>query len=202
MLRTLRGLDPSGGVSFETELGDQVTDGTAEVPEVTYQPIEDDTGTLTVEVPVEWADIDTAPLTLDDATEGGFGSILGDTDEAPRIQASPSIADYSSGYSTPGLVFLALPPQSSIDDTLAVFAPVEGECTDAGIEDYDDGVYTGLRQTFTDCGGTSTMYITVAAVPSDGSFTAVVAITAVSDADRVALDQVLGTFNVLSAASS
>ena len=99
-------------------------------------------------------------------------------------------------------VFLALPPQSSLDDTLAVFAPVEGECTDAGIEDYDDGVYAGRFQTFTDCGGTSTVYITVAAVPSDGSFTAVVAVAAVSDADLVALDQVLATFNVLPAASS
>jgi hypothetical protein len=201
-LRTLRGLDPEGGVSFATELGDQVTDATAEVSEPTYEVIHDDTSTLNVEVPVEWGDIDTAPLTRDAATEGGFEWILGDNDEAPRIQASPSIADYSTDYSTPGLVFLALPFQSSLDDTLEVFAPLEGECTDAGIVDYDDGVYTGRYQTFTDCGGTSTVYITVAAVPSDDSFTAVVAIAAVSDADLVALDQILATFNVLPAASS
>jgi serine protease Do len=136
-------------------------------------------------------------LTREAATEAGIEWILGDNDEAPRIQASPSIADYSSDYSTPGLVFLALPPQSSLDETLAAFAPVEGECTDAGIEDYDDGVYTGRFQTFTDCGGTSTVYITVAAVPSDESFTAVVAIAAVTDADLEALDQVLATFNAL-----
>jgi hypothetical protein len=202
MVRTLRGLDPSGGVLFATELGDQVTDATADVPEITYETIHDDTGTLTIDAPSEWVDTNTAPLTLADATEAGFEFILGDSEEAPRIQASPSIADFSTGYSTPGLVFLALPPQSSLDDTLAVFAPEDGECTDTGIQDFDDGVYTGRFQTFTECGGTSTVYITAAAVPSDGSFTAVVAVAAVSDADLVALDQVLASFDVTSAASS
>jgi CHAT domain len=201
-VRTLRGLNPSGGVSFATELGDQVTDATADVPEVTYQTIVDDTGTLTVDAPSEWADINKTPLTIDEATEAGYEFVLGDNDEAPRIQASPSIADYTTSYSTPGLVFLALPPQSSLEETLAAFAPVEGECTDAGIKAYDDGAYSGSYQTFKNCGGTSTVYVIVAAVPSDGSFTAVVAIAAVSDADLVALDQVLATFDVTSAASS
>ncbi|HEX2782943.1 MAG TPA: hypothetical protein VHN36_05115, partial [Ilumatobacteraceae bacterium] len=198
MVRTLRGLDPAGGVSFANELGDEVTDATAEAPAITYTTITDDTKALTVDVPTEWADTDTAPFTLDDATKAGYPWILGDRTEAPWIKASSSIADFDNSYLTPGLIFMALPPQSSLDVTLAVFAPPAGVCTDAGIQDYDDSVYTGRFQKFTDCGGTSAVYITVAAVPSDNSFTAVVAMTVVSDADLGVLDQVLATFNVTS----
>ena len=198
MLRTLRGLDPSGGVSFANELGDEVTDATAEAPVIDYQTITDDTGVLTVDVPTDWAETDTAPFTLDDATKAGYPWILGDRTEAPWIKASPSIADFDNGYSTPGLIFMSLPPQTSLDVTLAVFAPPAGTCTDAGIEDYSDDVYTGRFQTFTDCGGTGTMYITVAAVPSDDSFTAIVAMQVVSDTDLAVLDQVIATFSVTS----
>ncbi len=198
MLRTLRGLDPSGGVSFANDLGGQAPDATAVATAIDYQTISDDTGVLTVDVPTEWTDKDTAPLTLADATTSGYPWILADRTEAPYIQASASIADYNTNYSTPGLVFMALPPQSSLDVTLAVFAPPAGDCTDAGIEDYSDGVYTGRFQTFTDCGGTSAMYITVAAVPSDNSFTAVVEMQVASDTDLAVLDQVIATFNVAS----
>ena len=65
-------------------------------------------------------------------------------------------------------------PRSRSTTRLPCSRRPEGECTDAGIEDYDDGVYTGRFQTFTDCADTGTVYVTVAAVPPDNSFTAVV----------------------------
>ena len=92
----------------------------------------------------------------------------------------------------------ALPPQVSLDETLAAFAPPEGACTAGSIEDYSDGVYTGRFQSFTDCGGTSSMVVTVAAVPDDNSFTAVVAMQVVSDTDLDVLDQVIASFSVTS----
>ena len=198
MLRTLRGLDPSGGVSFANDLGGQVTDATDVTPVIDYQTITDDTGVLTVDVPTEWTETDTEPLTLDKATEAGYAFALGDQTEAPWIEASTSIADLDSGYETPGLIFTALPPQSSLDDTLTAFAPPSGACTTGPIEDYGDGVYTGRFQTFTDCGGTSSMVVTVAAVPDDNSFTAVVAMQIVSDTDLDVLDQVIASFSVTS----
>lgn len=200
MLRALRGLDPSGGFffadEFRTDVADESDDATGEPPLISYQRITDDTGALIVDVPIEWDDVDTAPFTLEDATAGGYPWILGDLSEAPWIKATPSIAEFDGGYLTPGIIFTALPPQTSLDVTLAVFAPPAGACTDAGIEDYDDGVYTGRFQTFTDCDGTGTMYITVAAVPPDNSFTAVVAMQLVSDTDLAVLDQVIATFDV------
>jgi serine protease Do len=198
MLRTMRGLDPSGGVSFANDLGDQATDATDAVPDIDYQTISDDTGVLTLNAPTEWAETDTEPLTLDKATDAGYAFVLGDRTEAPWIEASPSIADLDSGYETPGLIFTVLPPQASLDETLGVFAPPAGACTAGSIDDYSDGVYTGRFQTFTDCGGTSSMVVTVAAVPADNSFTAVMAMQIVSDADLAVLDQVIESFSVTS----
>ena len=143
-------------------------------------------------------DTDAAPLTLDDATTAGYPWILGDRTEAPFIQAAPSIADYEQRLPHPGAGLHRPPPQTSLDVTLAVFAPPAGHCTDTGIADYSDGVYTGRFQKFTDCGGTGAMYITVAAVPSDNSFTAVVEMQVASDTDLAVLDQVIATFNVTS----
>ncbi len=139
---------------------------------------------LTVDAPIEWDDVDTAPYTLDDGTE------------SPMIMASPSLQEFDDSYLTPGLFFTAFAPQESLDDTLAEFAPGPGECTDAGIEDYDDSVYTGRYQTFTDCSDSGTVYVTVAAVPADNSFTAVVVMQLVSEADLAVLDKVFETFTV------
>ncbi len=189
ILRTLRGLDPEGGFSFVDSIGGDVPDepveATPEAPSISgYETITDETGVLTVDVPIEWADRDITQFTLDDGTE------------QPHITASPSIAELEADYLTPGLVFVALPPQASLDETLAALAPNAGECTDQGIEDYDDGVYTGHFQTFTDCAGTTTTYATVAAMPSDNSYTVVVAMQVVSDVDLEVLDRVLATFSV------
>jgi serine protease Do len=177
--------------SFAEELGDEVAEDpveeTPESPEISgYQSLTDDTGVLTVDAPIEWADIDTAPFTLDDGTQ------------APLIMASPSIAEFNANYLTPGLFFTAVGPQPSLDETLAAFAPAPGECTDAGIQDYSDAAYTGRYQTFVECGGTGTVYVTVAAVPPDNTFTAIVVMQLVSEADLAVLDQVFATFIVTS----
>ena len=89
--------------SFAEELGDEVAEDpveeTPESPEISgYQSLTDDTGVLTVDVPIEWADIDTAPFTLDDGTQ------------APLIMASPSIDEFNANYLTPGLFFTAVGP--------------------------------------------------------------------------------------------
>jgi len=172
--------------SFADELEEEVAqdpvEGTPESPSITgYQSITDDTGVLTVDVPNEWTDISTSPFTLGDQ-------------QAPLILASPSIADFDAGFLTPGMFFTSVPPVPSLDETLALFAPAG--CTDLGIQDYSDAAYTGRYQTFGDCGGTSTLYVTVAAVPPDNAFTAIVVMQLVSDADLAVLDQVFATFIV------
>ena len=171
---------------LEEEVPDEPADPSAENPAISgYTNIVDDTGALSVDVPVEWADVQTAPYTFDDGTT------------APLIVASPNIADFNATYNTPGLFFTSVAPQANLDETLAGFAPAPGECTDGGIQDYSDPLYTGRYQIWQDCAGTSTVYVTVAAVPADNAFTAILVMQLVSDADLDALDQAFATFTVL-----
>lgn len=149
-----------------------------------YQTIVDDTGAIQVDVPVEWSDVRTAPFTLDDGTQ------------LPFIEASTSIADFESTYNVPGLFFTRYEGSGvSADELLATFAP--SECTDGGISDYDDSVFVGRYQIWENCAGTQTIYVVVAAVPTGGAYTAILAVQITNDAELEALQQAFSTFNVL-----
>lgn len=148
-----------------------------------YTSITDDTGQLSVDVPNEWNDVDTAPITLDNGTE------------LPWIAAAPSLDGFYSSYTTPGLVFSAT-TALGVDEALATFAPSEGECTDLGVQPYEDAAYAGSFQIFEACGGTDTVLITIAAQPPDQSFTALVQMQLVTEADLEVIDYVVNSFFV------
>ncbi len=67
MLRILRGLPPTPFFedALAARVADEPVDGASDSPEITgYTTLTDDTGVLTVDAPIEWDDIDTAPYTL------------------------------------------------------------------------------------------------------------------------------------------
>jgi hypothetical protein len=73
------------------------------------------------------------------------------------------------------------------------------ECaTYDGRFDYDDGVYVGLYDRWSDCGGVGASAVIVAAEPADGSFlTVVIAKFGIMPGDGDALDDVvIATFIV------
>lgn len=184
----LYGEQPIAAVfSFAEEVGDVDTDRPAAAGYSGYETIVDDTGVITVDVPVEWADRYTAPLALDDGSQ------------LPFIEASTDIAALDSSYSVPGLIYAVIPgSDGDIDGTIGTFAPAAGECTtDNGISDYDDGLFSGRYGYWSGCGG-STEIVVLVAVPEDASYTAVLAVQILSDADWAALDQAFATFNVTS----
>ena len=145
-----------------------------------YQSITDDTDTIIVDVPVEWNEIYTNPCDY----QGG---------QIPCVSAAPNVTAFRE-YDESGLFFALYGPNENINDLLSVYAPVG--CTDAGIYDYEDPVFTGLYQYWESCGSSSYVVI-LAAKPSDGSYTAVVWTAIVVEADWDALDEVFNTFNVL-----
>jgi serine protease Do len=176
--------------SFAEELEEEAPEDTAapseENPEITgYTTVVDDTGTLQVDVPNEWSDIDTAPFTFEDGST------------APQILAAPSVQSFLETWDTPGLWFTSTGPVPDLDAELALWAPAEGQCTDGGIQDYSDALYTGRYQLWEDCGGTGALYVTVAAVPEDNAYTAILSMQVISEADLAALDQAFATFQVL-----
>ena len=72
-----------------------------------------------------------------------------------------------------------------------------GQCEKQGREDYEDPFYTGVFDTYANCGGEEAGIITVAAVPEDGSFILFLLIQIVGDRDLQALDQIIDTFQVV-----
>jgi hypothetical protein len=93
--------------------------------------------------------------------------------------------------------FAVFGPVDDLIETVDLFAPDEGDCIDFGYYDYSDPVFTGLYHVWDDCGGVGAVYVSLAAVPEDGSYTAVMLVQLTIEADFDALDQLFATFNVL-----
>ena len=178
-------------VSFADEIVDDVdvADAPTEETYTTNQTLVDDTGTITVDVPVEWADVDTAPFVLDDGSS------------APWIGASTSIADlYSGSYGVPGMFITSFPamPFEDIAGSIAEFAPADGECGyDEGLTDYDDGAFVGQYELWGDCGGAGAAFVILIANANSGQGSVVVGVQLLTDADFEALNTIMATFNYL-----
>ena len=175
-------------VSFADEIDDTVEVAEAP-PEQSYtgtQTIVDDLGVITVDVPVEWGDVDSAPIVLDDGSQ------------QPWIAASPSLDTLYSSYSVPGLIMTALAeiPAADIPASIAQFAPSAGECAvDDGLSDYDDGAFGGQYQLWSQCGGADAAFVVLIANAYSGQGSMVVAVQLVSEADFGALNEIMATFN-------
>lgn len=149
-----------------------------------YVDVTDDTGSITVAIPAEWASVDGAPIDI-----GGVSS--------PSITASTDVATYRQSWEVPGMEFIASSSllQYTPQDMLGLVAPAD--CVSEGGDAYDDGFFVGQYEVFGQCGGTGTKFYLVATHSADGAYGVLVAVQVVSDADLEALDAVLGSFNVV-----
>lgn len=174
--------------SFADEIEDEVSvgDSGSTTAYTDYQSIVDDTGKIVIEVPVEWSDIDPAPDT--DAAGNEIPYILASTDRQAWIET----------FDVPGVLFAKLGPTDDIPATLLEYSGTLSEvCADLGLVDYSDPVFTGQYQVWDACGGTPTAVVVLAAVPADNSYTALMIVQIVSEADLDALDRIFQTFNVI-----
>ncbi len=131
---------------------------------------------------------------------GEPGHRAGDRDDGttvPYIAASTDLNSFINGFTAPGLLFAKLPATSDLDASLVQYG-FAGSCTDGGVTDYSDPVFTGKYQVWQDCGGTTNDVVTLVAVPADNSYLAVIQAQIVTDADLAALDQAFNTFNSVS----
>jgi serine protease Do len=149
-----------------------------------YQTLVDDTGAMTVDVPVEWFDVDTVPF--DDGT--------------PWISASTSLDTlYSGSFDVPGMIMIGsapIPPEN-IPAAIAEYAP--GGClVDDGLSDYDDGYFVGQYQLWADCGDAAAVEVVIAANANSGAGAVLIGVQIVTEADFDALDTIMGTFDLVS----
>jgi len=170
------------GTVIEEETGGSLAGGTeyADFVEVT-----DDTGTISVQVPTAWTQVDGTPITT------ASGAVL------PNVSAAPDLAAFFQNWTSPGLSLSGAGPEvgSDVGQLLTDITSNAAEaCTETPAQDYDDGLYTGLIQVFTGCGGTGAVVLAIAAQPADASFTALAIIQLATEADIAVADKVLETF--------
>lgn len=167
--------------SFADALDDQSADGASYTD---YVIVSDESGTLSVSVPAEWVDIDGAPVDI-----AGVSS--------PSIVASSDVAAFNAQWDVPGVQFVASTALAGLAADELLDLANQGACTSIGREDYDDGAFRGRFEAFSDCGGTGASSIVVAAESADGTIGVLVVVQVVTDADLVALDEVLRSFNTV-----
>jgi serine protease Do len=174
--------------SFAGEVEDVVEDPPANDGAAAYSAytlVTDDTGSISVEVPVEWAD------TLGVSWEFQ-GELVG-----PALGAAPDYAAWQSGWTTPGVFIAASPVVSLGIEEMLDLSEFSNTCTYVDRVDYDDGLYAGFMDIYEDCGGTTASFLVIAALPPDAGFITLVQLVIVSDRDWDAADQVVRTFNVV-----
>lgn len=174
--------------SFEDELGDEVADpGTNVAGYDSYVTLVDSGNILTVDVPAAWSDVDTNSLWGDGVTTYGVG-----------IWAATNYEAWNSGWDTPGMFFGASATLAATEsvDSLLNSHDYSGGCAYDRRYDYSDGLYTGVYDVWTSCGGGDTIFIDLAAETAGGEVLMNVQVVAVTDADLEALDFVLNTFVV------
>ena len=152
-----------------------------------YVMVTDDTAALQLEVPSEWSEVDGSAWLIE-------GQAIG-----LSVSASSDLDGFNSGFATPGVFFGASAAllqeydvYSLLDDT-----GFEGDCTYGGREDYDDGIYVGAYDLYTDCGPAGSSIVSTVAMPEDGAFLVWVITQIVSDADIDALSRIIDTFQVV-----
>ena len=185
-----RALEPI--TSFAADLGNEVAEAdqggepTSGYTEYTF--ITDDSGSIEVSVPVEWVDVRGAPWDFEGTQVG------------PAVRAAPDVDAWLSGWDTPG-VFAAASSSLGVDvDGMLALNDFSLDCDGVERFPYDDGVYTGAFDFWTGCGEENSGFIVVGAQPDDASFTMLVQIVVVSEADLVAADEIFNTVLVTGAA--
>jgi len=169
------------GDTVEDDLGDIATDTTTYGE---YVVVNDDSGLLSVEVPVAWADVD--------GSSGLFG---------PNVLASTDVQAWLESYDVSGVWFEAtdIETNQTSDEILTSISDAQGQstaCTSLGRQPYSDPAYTGVSEVFEDCAGTETDFAWVAFEPPDGSFHGVIGVQITQQADVEALERALATFFV------
>jgi serine protease Do len=156
-----------------------------------YVTVTDELEMIEIELPAAWSDVDGSPWM-------GDGDIFG-----ASIIASPDLDDYYNTWSTPGIWFAASSKLAQLGGYIQVLDWVgsyyKDDCELEGRYSYDDGVYRGKYDVFSNCGGEDVVEILISAVPKDNptEFLILVDIRLNSDADWEVLDHIVDSFLVV-----
>ncbi len=177
----------SQAFSFADELAEDAPDaGTGVVPAggYDYVTVADDTGTLSLEVPTAWGDVNGVPV----------------SDSTWDVRAAPDLEAYNDFYDVPGVQFTATVDPTfhdpTLDEVLDNITTWSESCDVIERADYGDVDYAGRYEYYTGCLDTAAGAIVVVARPPDGSHTVIVVVQITTEEDLVATDRILASFDV------
>jgi serine protease Do len=188
----INGRELEQSFSFAQEFGNEVDDG-GDSAYSGYTIVSDDSGAIQVSIPQEWTDIDGSAWVLDEETVGA------------TVSASRNLSEFYDTFATPGVFFGASDVLAASYDAgsfLDELPDFSADCTYEGRSDYEDSVYTGLFDHYTDCGGVGSQIINIVAFPASGELVVWVQTQIVSEADLDALDEIINSFDVVGALPS
>lgn len=175
--------------SFAQTLGDDLGATSGDGDAYEYVTLTDDADAIQFEVPTTWDDTNGSAWLFDDVEVGS------------ALSAAPNFDDFLETYSTPGVFFGAsasLTDEYTVESLLDRFYENNDfNCTYEGREPYEDALYTGYFDRYTDCGDVGSTIIDLVAEPEDQSFVMWLNIQVVDEADLEALDHILNSFQVV-----
>lgn len=155
-----------------------------------YNTCTDNTGNIQVDVPNYWTDVNGSTWTYD-------GQDIG-----VAISAAPSLSDFQNYYDAEGIFFGASGTFAQILGYVELLdfytTAYKGACTYDGRLDYDDGVYRGKYDQYSDCGGAGgyDAYILGARDKEDPSTKLILVEIQIYPNDTDTVEQIWGTFYV------
>ena len=147
-----------------------------------YVELVDETNTLTVRAPEEWAQVSTDPI-----------------DGTPTLVAAPDIEAFATTFTVPGASLFA-PEQygrEDLEDALDASIAADSEwlepvCTSVGRDRFETGQLEGLLEVYDDCGEVGATNVYLAGRPADGRAGVLVAyVQLVTEQDLEAFQELL-----------
>ena len=176
--------------SFESQLSSAMT-GEAGTSYSEYVSITDDFGSIIVEVPADWAEVDGSPW-VDNGDVIGAG-----------IVASANKERFFSVWDEPGLFFGASDDLAALGGYVQMLDIIRqdflGPCELDGRYEYEGTMHRGKYDLFADCGGSDSLFLVLTAVPIQDptEFLVLLEVQIVTDADLEAVDRILESFEVV-----
>jgi serine protease Do len=150
----------------------------------------DNTNNISVDVPNYWTDVN------------GSKWVFNDQNIGVALSAAPSLSDYEAYYDVEGMFFGASDTFAQwggyVEFLDAYAAPYKKDCTLVGRYDYNDGVYRGKYDQYTNCGGSAgydTYLLSAVDIVDPTSKIILVEIT-IKSGDTSIVDHIWGTFYV------
>jgi hypothetical protein len=151
-----------------------------------YRTVRDNSRTIEFKAPKEWDEVKGDAMIVYPKTNEQFGV---------GVLASPDVDEFRRSFAVAGVRLMAttgLPTSSSVNDVLdANSALYDDACAGPGVKAYDDGRFRGNYEFFSNCAGTKTAALAVAAISRNEGLFIVVAAQVRTRADIAAVDRAI-----------